>query len=137
MKIYRKEMLVSVLLLAVTWGAFGQVLDNDFVNYDDDKYVTGNLDLSLGFSLDGAIWAFTETRISHHWHPLTWISLALDYELWGMDPFGFHLTNLLLHGANVLLLFLLLRWMTGAVCAVRSWPACSLFTRYTWNRWPG
>ncbi|HNL39122.1 MAG TPA: hypothetical protein PKH43_08310, partial [Saprospiraceae bacterium] len=49
------------------------------------------------------------------WHPLTWLSLELDYELYGLQPWGFHLTNLLLHTCNTLLVYVLFRWTTGAV----------------------
>ena len=113
---YTKEILACTLLFLLTWVPFAQVLSHDFVNFDDEKYVTQNMEVQAGINhFDSVWWAFTENRTSSHWHPLTWLSLLLDFEWHGLEPYGFHLTNLLLHEANVLLLFVLLRWGTGAV----------------------
>ncbi len=86
----------------------------DFVNFDDPQYVLENLPVLAGLSPEGTRWAFT-TFSNSNWHPLTWLSLQLDVSLWGVGrPWGFHLTNVLLHAANTALLFLALRALTGA-----------------------
>jgi hypothetical protein len=99
-------------LVVATVGALSPVLSGGFVNYDDDIYVTQNLAVLEGISFNSIEWAFAAT-VSNHWHPLTWISLQIDVECYGTAAAGFHFTNLLLHTASVLLLFLLLRRMTG------------------------
>jgi len=104
---------VAILLCIACFAAYLPVLDNGFVNYDDDHYLTQNPSLRLGLSWEGIAWAFT-TRFGANWFPLTWLSFLLDYEIYGLDPRGFHLTNLLLHVASVVLLFLAFVWMTGA-----------------------
>ena len=76
---------------------FLPALSYPFLSWDDDVNVLRNADLSL--SRHGVWWAFTGSRLGH-WHPLTWLSLALDRALWGTSPWGFHLTNVLLHSAN-------------------------------------
>jgi hypothetical protein len=110
----RTRLLLALALAVATLGTFAHVCANDFVNYDDDVYVTSNLSVLGGLTPEGTAWAFTSTR-SNHWHPLTWLSLQLDAELYGEAPWGYHLTNLLLHTANVLLLFLVWSAMTNAV----------------------
>ncbi|HWR97160.1 MAG TPA: hypothetical protein VN317_01945 [Candidatus Methanoperedens sp.] len=93
---------------------FLPILQNDFVNYDDDRYVTANRHLDAGGPRQIVGWAFTSFDAAN-WHPLTWLSHALDVALFGRMPRGHHLTSLLLHVANALLLFLLLRALTGAL----------------------
>ncbi len=121
---HRTELFLGLALVLLTVFAFGGTLADGFVNYDDNIYVTENLNVLGGLGIDGTWWAFTATR-SNHWHPLTWLSLQFDASLFGAAPWGFHLTNLLLHLANVLLLFGLLRRMTGA--AWRSFLVAGLF----------
>ncbi len=101
-----------IALLVLTLAAFRPVLEHDFVAYDDDLYVTQNPELRRG--IDGAFlrWAMTDARTGNV-HPLTWISHAIDVRLFGLDARGHHLTSLLLHAANVLLLFEILRRTTG------------------------
>jgi tetratricopeptide (TPR) repeat protein len=110
------EIAIGLALVALTVVALGGVCSCEFVNYDDDIYVTNNLGVLQGISLEGIEWAFTATR-SNHWHPLTWLSLQRDVDLYsdagGLRAWGFHLTNLILHVGNVLLLYAALRWMTG------------------------
>jgi hypothetical protein len=107
------DVALGLALVLLTARALGPACRCGFVNYDDNIYVTGNMDVQGGLRIEGAWWAFTATR-SNHWHPLTWLSLQLDAELFGQRAWGFHLTNLLLHVANVLLLFALLRRLTGS-----------------------
>lgn len=88
------------------------MLSHDFINYDDDKYITRNDNLRTG-AWQSIRWAFTSFYAAN-WHPLTWISHILDIQLFGFKPMGHHLTNLVLHLLNVLLLFLAFNWMTGS-----------------------
>ena len=96
-----------IAILAVYW----QVSEHDFVYYDDDEYVRENKTVQSGWTLDGIVWAFSTTHASN-WHPLTWLSHMLDCQLFGLDPGWHHLTNVLFHIANTLLLFIVLRRMT-------------------------
>jgi len=106
----------SVLTLS-TLLVFWQVRNFDFVNYDDNVYVYENQHVLNGLTYDGIIWAFT-TSYASFWHPMTWLSLMLDCQLFGPDSGWFHLVNVLLHLANTLLLFAVLKKMTGAL-----WPS--------------
>ena len=104
------------LVLAVLM-IFGRSVGYDFVDFDDDVYVYQNPHLSRGLTTDGIIWAFSTTQCDN-WHPLTWLSYLLDYRLYGLAPWGYHLTNVLLHAAAATMLFLVLRRMTGDL-----WPS--------------
>jgi protein O-mannosyl-transferase len=115
---------IMILLALLTLAAYWQVRDCDFVNYDDNLYVTGNQHVQAGISLEGIKWAFTAFDAAN-WHPLTWISLMADTQSGLVSADRFHLTNLLLHLANVLLLFLLLRRLTKS--AWRSALVAALF----------
>ena len=103
---------------------FGQTLHHDFVNFDDDKYVYENAVIKRGLSLDGLVWAFTHLHL-HNWHPLTTLSNMLDCQLYGLNAGGHHLTNVLLHAAVAMLLFGVLKQMTGAFW--RSATVAALF----------
>jgi protein O-mannosyl-transferase len=111
---YRAETLLALCLALVTLVLFWPSRDCRFTNYDDPFYVTGNPHVHEGLSRAGAWWALTATSQSN-WHPLTWLSLQLDYELFRLYPYGYRVTNLLLHTANALSLFVVLRRLTGAV----------------------
>jgi tetratricopeptide (TPR) repeat protein len=104
---------VCVFLAAITFVVFGQTLHHEFVYYDDNDYVYENPEVARGLTLKGIVWAFTRVH-SANWHPLTWISHMLDCQLYGLNAGGHHLTNILLHTATAILLFLVLRRMTGA-----------------------
>ncbi|MCX5637349.1 MAG: tetratricopeptide repeat protein [Planctomycetota bacterium] len=112
-----RSVLIPIFLFSVTFGTFWPVLKHEFVKYDDDKYVTENPHITGGLTLQSVVWAFTTPHF-FMWHPLTSLSHLLDYELYGLNPFGHHLTSLLIHIANVLLLFWVLKKLTGAV-----WPS--------------
>src|SRR4029453_13759789 len=101
-------------LVAVTWAVFGQTLTHDFVNFDDHVYVYENPLVIRGLSTEAVIGAFTHTH-ARNWHPLTTLSNMLDCRLYGLNAGGHHLTNLILHTISVLLLFLVLKQMTGAL----------------------
>ena len=94
-------------------AVFLPVVGLDFTNYDDPDYVT-HPRIQAGLTWESVCWAFTHAH-SGNWHPLTSISHMLDCQLYGLKPAGHHLTNLLFHTTNSLLLFLLLRGLTGAV----------------------
>jgi Flp pilus assembly protein TadD len=108
------EWLIAVALAGVTFLVYLPALSCDFVNYDDPAYVTENQMVWQGLGPTGLRWAMTAI-VSANWHPLTMLSLQLDYELSGLKPFGYHLTNVLLHVANAVLLFRVLRAATGMV----------------------
>ena len=101
------------LLLLVGW-TFLPSLGNGFIDVDDAGYISENVHVRNGFSWSGLGWAFTNT-VGGSWHPLTWFSLMLDCQLFGVRPAGHHFTDLLLHAANTILLFLVFRRMTGAI----------------------
>jgi tetratricopeptide (TPR) repeat protein len=103
---------VCVFLAATIWVAFGQTLHHEFVNFDDDLYVYDNPVVQKGLTWEGFRWALTYGQIGH-WHPLTWLSHMLDCQWYGLNAGGHHLTNVLLHTASAILLFLVLRRMTG------------------------
>ena len=106
--------LICAALALVTSVAYEQVRNHDFVDYDDKGYVYENQHVKTGLTSDSIRWAFT-TRHASNWHPLTWLSHMLDCQLFGTNPGWHHLTNVLLHIANTLLLFIVLKRMTGAL----------------------
>ena len=105
---------VGLILTALVWAVFGQTLWHDFINYDDAQYVYENTRITGGLSISGIAWAFTHIH-SLNWHPLTSISHMLDCQLYGLKAGWHHFTNVLLHTLAVILLFLALQQMTGAV----------------------
>ncbi len=112
-----KKSLVISIYLVLTVSAllvFWQVGNFDFVNYDDPSYVTENQHVVSGLTFDNIIWAFT-TIHTGYWHALTWLSLMLDCQLFGANAGGIHLVNLFWHLANTLLLFTVLKKMTGSL----------------------
>src|SRR5208283_2154891 len=106
--------LTCLLLAVVTVLVYLPVRQHAFVLYDDPDYVTGNRHVQAGLTWAGVKWAFT-TFHSCNWHPLTWLSHMLDVQLFGTGPTGPHLVNVLFHAANTVLLFILLRRLTGAL----------------------
>jgi Flp pilus assembly protein TadD len=120
----RTEVLISLFLVIATALTYSRSCVNDFVNFDDPGYVIDNPNVKAGFSAASLWWDLKATECTN-WHPLTWLSLQLDYELYGLEPWGYHLTNLLLHTANGVLLFWLFSGMTGAVW--RSAAVASFF----------
>jgi Flp pilus assembly protein TadD len=119
LKFAKRNVIVSVysVLILSTLLVFWQVRNFDFVNYDDDRYVYENPHVLNGLTPDGIIWAFTTGSVSN-WHPITWLSLMLDCQLFGKNPGWMHLINLLLHLVNTLLLFAVLKKMTSSL-----WPS--------------
>jgi tetratricopeptide (TPR) repeat protein len=119
-----RTLALAVALAALTVLVYAPVLGHRFVGYDDNLYVTDNQVIKRGLTWGGFLWAWG-AAVAGNWHPLTMLSHMLDCTLWGLDPGGHHLTNLLLHAVNVLLLFALLRRMTGATG--RSAAVAALF----------
>jgi len=105
--------IVCLILVAITFIVFWQVHSFDFVNYDDDRYVSENPHIFSGFSLNNIVWLFTKDI--GRWHPLTGLTHMLDCELFGLNPGPPHLVNLFFHIINTLLLFALMRQMTGTL----------------------
>ncbi len=113
--LYKSPVLwVCLILIATTLAVYWQVQHHDFVNYDDNRYVTNNPSVQSGLTVEGVIWALATGHASN-WHPLTWLSHMLDCHVYGLGPRGHHLTNVLFHAANTVLLFLVFKSMAGAV----------------------
>ena len=106
--------ILCVLLAAVTIALYSPVVGYSFIVLDDSDYVTANSHIHAGLSWNTIKWAFTSTAVAN-WHPLTWLSHALDYQLFALNPAGHHLDSLLIHALNAVLLFLLLAWVTKRV----------------------
>ena len=109
-----QKLIIYTILIMLTLAVFWQVLYFDFVSLDDPTYVIKNSHIKSGISLEGIRWAFS-TTYAEFWHPLTWLSLMLDYQLYGLNPGGYHITNLILHILSMLLLFWLFCRMTGSI----------------------
>jgi protein O-mannosyl-transferase len=102
------------MLTVITVAVFWQVNRYSFVGLDDTVYVTENSHVQSGITPENIRWAFGTTD-AQFWHPLTWLSLMLDYQLYGLNAGGYHLTNLILHILSTLLLFIFLSRATGAL----------------------
>lgn len=111
--ISRGDWAVAAAVAALTVALYARTVGFDFVDFDDPEYLLENHHLSQGTAVDVVRWAFTTFHLSN-WHPLTWISHAIDLALFGRSAVAHHLGNLLLHTANATLLFLVMRSMTGA-----------------------
>src|SRR5208282_5707270 len=107
----------GLLILAVI-TVFGQTARHDFINFDDDIYVYDNPRVAAGVTLKGLNWAFLQPRYVDYWRPLSFLSHMLDCQFYGLWAGGHHLTNVLVHSAAAVVLFLVLRAMTG-----RMWPS--------------
>jgi len=105
---------ISVCLLVLTLAIYGQTIRYDFINYDDPRYVYQNTTITSGISFDNIGWAFSHIH-SENWHPLTTITHMLDCQLYGLTAGWHHFTNVSLHALAVILLFVALQRMTGAL----------------------
>ncbi len=108
----KRTLPMALLLVAATVIAYSPVTHNGFLNFDDGTYITTNPHIKAGLTAQTVKWAFTTFEGSHY-HPLTWLTHALDCQLFGLDPAAHHEVNVLLHAANAVLLFLLLQTVTG------------------------
>jgi len=119
-------LLICFGLTVVTFIAFEGLRHNDFINcYDDNNYVTENPNVNGGLTVKAVLWAMTATHAGN-WHPLTWVSHIVDCEIFGLKPLGHHITSLFIHIANTLLLFWVLKKMTGVI-----WPAAFVAAMFT------
>ena len=119
---------ICLTLGLVTAALYWPGLHHDFINYfDDSTYITDNPQVVHGLTWPGVVWAF-QSGYAANWHPLTWISHMLDCQFYGLNPWGHHLTNLLLHVANTLLLFLWLNQLTGAL-----WRSALVAALFAWH----
>jgi predicted Zn-dependent protease len=136
--VYRREIVVALVLVAVTFAVYWPVQRYGFLAFDDKAYVVENPWVKAGLTWTGLGWAFTSFEAAN-WHPLTWLSLQIDAELSGSPGAqdadtlhrlaqGCHTTNVLLHAATVVLLFAALRRMTGAV-----WPSAVVAALFAWH----
>ena len=111
------KIIACTFLILASLLAFEDLRNHQFINFDDTEYITGNLHVQGGLTLQGLTWAFTATHACN-WHPLTWLSHMVDCQLFGLDPGAHHFVNLLFHIINTLLLFLLFLRITQA-----RWPS--------------
>ncbi|MBN1471624.1 MAG: hypothetical protein JW925_07575 [Syntrophaceae bacterium] len=89
----RYPCLVIIVLTVACLAAFGRIAGNEFINFDDNIYITENIHIKTGLNGESIKWAFS-SFVSKNWHPLTWLSLMLDYNLFGAHPGGYHLISL-------------------------------------------
>lgn len=127
---HRLELTVCLFLVVITFIVFFQLSGYDFVNFDDDLYITKNPRVQAGLTAKNVVWALSSTDLAN-WHPLTWLSHMLVVQLFGMNPGFHHLTNLFFHIANVLLIFLIFNKVTGAPW--RSFCLAVLFALHPLN----
>jgi len=123
-KNFRRDLILCALLAAGVLLVFWPVRSFEFLNYDDPEYVTDNPAVQHGLTQAGVAWAW-QTSHASNWHPLTWVSHMLDFQFFGANPAGHHFTNLIFHLANALLLFLVIKRMTGAIW--RSFFVAAIF----------
>ena len=111
-RLEKRVIIFCLLLAAVTLAFYNPIVHNNFVDFDDLSYILKDNHVLAGVTWDTVKWSF-RTFHAGNWHPLTWLSHALDCQLFGLNPVGHHYTSLLLHTASVVLLFLLLQQSTG------------------------
>jgi protein O-mannosyl-transferase len=111
---FKSKSFIILLIIVLSVAAFFPIFSNGFINYDDPAYVTKNLQVQSGISLQTIKWAFTST-IESNWHPLTWISHAIDYSLFGLNPAYQHGMSLFIHLLSSIILFLVLERMTKKI----------------------
>jgi len=126
----KRTLILGLVLVVATIVLYYPAIHHPFVNYDDDGYVTENHHVQSGLTWDTVAWAFTSYDQAN-WHPVTWLSHALDWQLFQLDPAGHHGTNVLLHALNVALLFWILLQATGS--ASRSFMVAALFALHPIN----
>ena len=126
----RRTLVLCLLLAVVVLLFYNPVTHNGFLNYDDQDYITTNPHVRAGLTWATVKWAFT-TYDKANWHPLTWLSHALDCQVFGLNPAGPHYVNVLLHAADAVLLFLLLQSATGF--SWRSLMVAALFALHPIN----
>ena len=126
----KRRLILSLLLVLATLALYNQVTRAPFLNFDDVVYVIDNPHVHAGLTWNTVVWAF-HTSEAANWHPVTWLSHALDYQIFGLNPAGPHMINVLLHAVNAVLLFLILESATGL--AWRSLAVAALFALHPMN----
>ena len=126
----RRSTILCLLLALLILAFYNPIVHNGFTNMDDDVYITGNVHVQEGLTWATVKWAFTSFDAAN-WHPVTWLSHALDYQLFKLSPVGHHYVNVLMHGASAILLFLLLEGATGLTWP--SWMVAALFALHPVN----
>ncbi|MGE5205814.1 MAG: hypothetical protein ACM3PW_09375, partial [Chlamydiota bacterium] len=126
----KRNFVLCLALALLALAVYNPVSHHPFVNYDDNLYITQNPHVRAGLTWDSMRWAFT-TFDQANWHPLTWISHELDFQLFKLNPAGHHYSNVLLQGLNAVLLFLVLQWATGSTW--RSLMVAALFAVHPVN----
>src|SRR6185436_4646373 len=114
-------------LALVTLALYWPVRNFEFINFDDDRYIANNPHVQTGLTTDGVAWAFTRVH-AFNWHPLTWLSHMADCHFYGLQAGGHHFTSVLFHVVNTLLLFGLLRGMTGFL-----WRSLFVAALFAWH----
>ena len=109
--------IVTIFLIVACCVAFGRIIGNDFINFDDPRLITENSHVQNGLNSESIKWALTDSHLEY-WHPLTWLSIILNWQLFGANASGHHLVSLLLHIGAVLFLFLFLNKATKNI-----WPS--------------
>ncbi len=127
---WRRALLPAALLVGLSAAIYAPVRDFEFVNYDDYHYVVENTHVASGLTAKNVAWAFPAFAAGN-WHPLTWISHQADCQVFGLDPGGHHVTNVLFHAANAVLVLLVFYAMTGALW--RSLLVAALFAAHPLN----
>jgi tetratricopeptide (TPR) repeat protein len=122
----QSPLLISFLLGLITFAIYSPVAKNEFVNYDDSEYVAANPHVQ-NLTWKNIAWAFTTAHASN-WHPLTWLSHMVDWQLFGNHPAAHHLVSVAFHAANAVLLFLVLRRLTGA-----HWRSAFVAALFAWH----
>ncbi len=126
----KRTFVLCLMLMAATLVLYSPVTHSTFVNFDDDAYIIHNAHVRAGLTWTTVKWSFTQFE-EGNWHPLTWLSHALDIELFGLNPAGHHLINIFLHLINVAILFCLLQSATGFTW--RSLMVAALFAVHPVN----
>jgi hypothetical protein len=126
-KLHKASWLICLVLVVGTFALYWPVRLHDFIWLDDPDYVTENAFVKMGLSWESMAWAFTHT-FSSNWHPLTWISHMLDWQLFGPNAGGHHLTSVVFHAANSLILLLFLNATTGAF-----WRSAIVAALFAWH----
>lgn len=110
----KKKLIVYIFLIVITSAVFWQVYQYEFIDLDDSVYVLNNQHIQSGITSDAIRWSFS-TLYAEFWHPVTWFSLMFDYQFYGFNAGGYHLTNIILHILSTLLLFWIFNRMTGEI----------------------
>jgi tetratricopeptide (TPR) repeat protein len=126
----QRKLILCLLLVLATITLYNPVTRTPFLNFDDVVYVTDNSQVRAGLTWNTVVWAF-HTSEAANWHPVTWLSHALDCQIFGLNPAGPHIINVLLHAANAVLLFLILSSATGLVW--RSLAVAALLALHPMN----